>query len=1173
MHFTKLHLSGFKSFVENSELMIAPGMTGIVGPNGCGKSNLVEALRWVMGETSARKMRGGEMDDVIFSGTERLNPKNTAEVSLEVLNTEKTAPVQFNHENELTITRKIARGSGSSYRLNGKSVRAKDVQLMFADNAAGANSPSIVSQGRVSEMISAKPTDRRAILEEAAGITGLHARRHEAELKLKSTEANLVRADDVLGSMESQLSGLKRQARQAKKYRNISADIRKMDAILLHMAWQNALETLKKNKESHAEIDQIVEQLMLAAKQAEEARNVLATKIPALRDQEAHTGANLQSLIIQREQMEMELRNIKEKHARLEQQATQIRQDIQGEEKTHTQAEQTIDRLTQEEEDLVANSVDEGDAQKSARQEIDRAEQDVQQAEQQATKLAEEKAAEEARQIAIKRDYAEKSNRIARLSTRRDQINQQIAAIISKLKEHIDLDELHQRVLSAEAEWHETSKSAEATEARRSALQPTLEQHRTASQEADRDVATLKAEITALERVSKPIQNGSSLPPVLDSISVEKGYEQALAAALGEALSAPIDDAAHIYWQDLGDLPDQAFSLPDETTSLHLKVSAPAPLERCLRQIGLVRSEAEGQNLAHALCPGQVLVTKEGALWRWDGLTMKAGAPTAAAIRLEQRRHLKELQQQLSEADITARELKERLSASEQEWQETLSQDKIYRQQAQQQLSAYNKLRDEYARLKDQLSSLHAKKESHEQTLESVTDDLSMAQQDLQDVQTAMESMPLLDQLQEKLTEARQTLTSVRDILGNKRKDLSQLLREADHRRNRLQNIRSEKLAWTNRISGTSTKKMDLEKRLQEIMTEIEELSSLPFQIQKNSSDVIQQIQKIDEQRIQEQTTLAEAELALQQAETKQRTIDTELANARETRAHAEASVSAALQQIETLKEKIAEKLECEPEQVRQIASLGQGELLPSKEFAEAQLERLLGERSKMGPVNLRAEMEAQEITDEIDQKNSEIDELTQAVEKLRRAISNINSEARDRLVSAFNQVNEHFQKLFTRLFGGGKAYLTLTDMKDPLNSGLEIFASPPGKKLQVLSLLSGGEQALTAIALIFAVFICNPAPICILDEVDAPLDDANVNRFCTLVDEIARTQKTRFLIITHHRLTMARMDRLYGVTMAEKGISQLVSVNLGEAEQYAEETTPSEPATSEGDLLSEAIS
>lgn len=1158
MHFTKLQLSGFKSFLDNSELVIAPGMTGIVGPNGCGKSNLVEALRWVMGETSARKMRGGEMDDVIFNGTERHNPRNVAEVSLDVLNSDKTAPVSFNQENELTITRKIARGTGSNYRINGKSVRAKDVQLMFADNASGANSPSIVSQGRVSEIISAKPADRRKILEEAAGITGLHARRHEAELKLKSAETNLVRVDDMLGTMESQLSGLKRQARQAKKYRNLSADIRKTEAILLHMAWQESLETLKKSKQNHQEIDAQVEQLMLAAQQAQEARNVLAAKIPALRDQEASAASSLQNLIIQREQLEMELRNIKEKHARLEQQATQIRQDIAAEDHIHDQARQTIERLSQEADEIVTASEGESDAQKQARLTVEQAEEAVSDAESRATQLAEQKAAEEARQIGIKRQYVDQENRVTLLSKRLKQTEELIDQTIAKLKEHCDLEELSQKVHEAEQAWQTASQKSEDAEASRAELQPQLETSRTTAREADREATTIKAEITALERLSKPIENGSDLPPILESLSVEKGFEKALAVALGDALSAPIDKAAHIHWQDLGDLPEQAYSLPDKSVSLHLKVTAPTALERCLRQIGVVETEAEGEALAPQLCPGQILVTKEGAMWRWDGLTVKEGAPTAAAIRLEQRRRLKELQQDLANADLDRRQSQELLNQLEKQWQEALSNDKLYRQETQQKLSAYNKLRDEYARLKDQLSSLTARKESQEQNRETLTSDLIEADKNLDEIKEQMAQMPALDQLQDQLSHARSTLSDTKAALIEKRRDLSALLRDADNRRHRLQNIRSEKLAWENRINGTSTKKQQLDQRLAETLEEISGLSSLPAQIQTSSSEIIQKIQTADELRLKDQALLAEAELALQEAETKQREIEAELSNGREARAHAEAAVAAAHGKIDDLKQKISEKLECQPEQVRQIAELGQGELLPSKDRAETQLEKLLGERNRMGPVNLRAEMEAQEITEEIDQKHTEIDELTQAIEKLRRGINDINKEARERLVASFDKVNENFQNLFTRLFGGGKAYLTLTDMQDPLNSGLEIFASPPGKKLQVLSLLSGGEQALTATALIFAVFICNPAPICVLDEVDAPLDDANVNRFCTLVEEIAKTQKTRFLLITHHRLTMARMDRLYGVTMAEKGISQLVSVNLGEAEKYAE-TSPTE--------------
>ncbi|EWY36590.1 hypothetical protein N825_26500, partial [Skermanella stibiiresistens SB22] len=652
MQFVKLRISGFKSFVDPTELVIEPGMTGIVGPNGCGKSNLVEALRWVMGETSAKKMRGDDMDDVIFGGTDKRPARNIADVTLSVDNSSRTAPTGFNDFDDLDIQRRIERGSGSDYRINGKIVRARDVQLLFADNASGANSPALVSQGRIGTIINAKPTERRVLLEDAAGITGLHSRRHETELRLKATEANLSRLDDVIVTMDAQLGTLKKQAKQASRYRNLSEQIRRTEAVSLHLRWVAAESALATARLGFNDAEVLVRDRMAEVAAETTKRAADAEGLPRLRQTEAAAAQALQRLVIAREALDAEERRVAEARTANQRRLAQVATDLARERALAEDAGTALTRLTDERDGLIEEQGDEVAVEEAAREALDEARERVDALDRELTALTERTAADEARRGALQRQAAELEQRLATATRRLEEQRRQRAALEAELADRPDMDAAEEAVAAAEEALEIARDRAEAAETTKAAAEATMGRSRDAQQAADAVRARLKAEETALAELLES-GSGDLFPPLIDAVTVAPDYEVAIAAALGDDLTAPLDEAAAVHWRSHPAL-ERTEPLPPGAVPLSAKVKAPPALARCLDHIGVVASAAEGDALAPTLSPGQILVTRDGASWRWDGLSVVAGAPTAAAIRLRQRNRLAELRLELDGAEDTA---------------------------------------------------------------------------------------------------------------------------------------------------------------------------------------------------------------------------------------------------------------------------------------------------------------------------------------------------------------------------------------------------------------------------------------------------------------------------------------------------------------------------------------
>ncbi|MBT7956820.1 MAG: chromosome partitioning protein ParA, partial [Rhodospirillaceae bacterium] len=539
---------------------------------------------------------------------------------------------------------------------------------------------------------------------------------------------------------------------------------------------------------------------------------------------------------------------------------------------------------------------------------------------------------------------------------------------------------------------------------------------------------------------------------------------------------------------------------------------------------------------------------RDGAFWRWDGFTSTADAPTSAAIRLEQRNRLAETRGSLESAQAAAKSAEADVGAAREAVETTTQQEQTARAAVRDAETVRDSAQQEMAQLQRQTTENDTKLAARKDTASRVAADLSEAENGLKEVSETETNLPDAEA-------GRREVDSLRATVGEKRGDFVEaqsaydtLKNQAEERRQRLAAITEELANWNTRKEGAAKQLEELGERKQSLEAERERLAQQPEEIKRRHQDILDKVDGAEEKRKDAADRLAEAETKLADADRNLREAESKLAGVREQRVRAEAAVDQAKQASEALIERMEDRLNCGPDALRELSGIAEDAEMPELEAAEKRVERLLRERENMGPVNLRAETEAQELNEQIETLTTEREDLLKAIDKLRRGINELNREGRQRLLTSFEEVDKHFQELFVRLFGGGRAHLELVESDDPLEAGLEIMASPPGKRLQVLSLLSGGEQALTALSLLFAVFLTNPAPICVLDEVDAPLDDANVDRFCTLVDEMAHSLSTRFLVITHHRMTMARMDRLYGVTMGEQGVSQLVSVDLGEA-------------------------
>jgi chromosome segregation protein len=1137
VRFTALRLSGFKSFAEPVTLEIRPGLTGIIGPNGCGKSNVVDALRWVMGEGSARSLRGGEMDDVIFAGTHTRPPRAFAEVTLRLEDAKGLAPPPFHGEAELEVTRRLERGAGSLFRINGREVRARDVQTLFADLASGARASAIVGQDRVSALIAARPEDRRALLEEAAGIGGLYARRHEAELKLRAAEANLARLEDVRGVEEAELARLRRQARQAQRYRTLQTAIRQTEAALLARLRSEAEAALAEAEAAFAARKDEVAEAARAAETARAEQAEAEAALARLREETAERRGALERHRLLLDQAKRAVAEAAARRAALLAKERETAGDAAHAARLIADAEASLARLAEEEARLGAEEAAEAGREAELRARLAAAT---------AALGAAEARAEEAGRALM---AAETTARVAEealksLGRRREAIIARLEALRAERARLAPPSDERLAAAEAEVAGMEAALGAAraalaALEAARPGLEDELAACRAAAEEARATLGRLVSEAEGLAALLAAAGDGEG--GIFDHLAVPAGLEAAFAAAFADSLAASDDTGAPRHWRAL-----PPFSAPPElppgVTPLTARLSAfPPVLSRALAGIGLVASAEEGERRQAELAPGTALVSPDGGLWRADGFTIRPGTPSAAAVRLAQRNRLAALEEAVKAAEA-ARE------AAERRLTEAASREAAHRTEERQSRAAVKELEGRREAAVRTLRQLRLEAETAAGRAKLLAEEEERLAAERAEIEARLAAARAEREAAGDLAALRSAREAAAAALGAARRDeaaartgLAEHGRRQQARRDRLRALAGEREAWQRRLGEARSRAEELARRAAELVearaalggegpaeAELERLRSEAAAVEQEAAAAL--------------AALTEAEATARRAAAARERAEERFAAAREALVRAEGEQTRAREALGAVLEQIVARFGAADPAAQA------GEVSGDAAALKARLDRLLREREGLGPVNLRAEIEAQEIEERIARLEREKEELSEAIAKLRGSIAHLNREGRERLTRVFTAVDREFQALFARMFGGGRAHLALVGAEDPLEAGLEIFAQPPGKKLTRLSLLSGGEQALTAISLIFAVFRCNPAPIVVLDEVDAPLDDVNVGRFCALLRDLAAEGETRVLIVTHHHLTMAHMDRLFGVTMPERGVSRLYSVDLAAA-------------------------
>ncbi|MEQ1547829.1 MAG: chromosome segregation protein SMC [Chakrabartia sp.] len=1132
MRIKRLKLTGFKSFVDPSELRIEAGLTGVVGPNGCGKSNLLEAIRWVMGEGSAKSLRGGAMDDVIFAGTATRPSRDFAEVSI-------LAESDAANDAELEVVRRIERGAGSAYRLNGRDVRAKDVALVFADAATGAHSPALVSQGRIGSVIAAKPAERRAMLEEAAGISGLHVRRKDAEQKLRATETNLGRLNEVLLDMENRSSALRRQARAAERYRKLSTDIRIAEGRMIYARWRDAASAADIAKAEAAEAESAVNsaaevQRAAAAYQAQALSTLSSLRAAALAAHDKATEASHQLTTLKAERAALERRM-----AELVAQTERLEADRAREGSLAHDAAEALARLGTETKNLdtriaeaeasrPALSLKQSNAEAAARDaEVALAQGLSAQAREQAEARVADAAmaAASARLERAQRDFAQ-------LTAQHDALGEE-----SPLQLALDTAKLTQQQAQAEAEAALTVVAKADAEREDASIKRDIAQSAMATAQAT--LAALEGETRALERT---VLSGHSNDRAIGSITAKPGYEHALAAALGDDLDAALGGSGPRVWLGADFMASDPM-LPAGAPPLSNFVTAPAALARRLSQIGVVETVD-----SITLVVGQRVVTRAGVLRRWDGF-VATDQGAAAAEQLVRINRLAAIKAELPDVESSVADARA-ASTQAQAVMETArtAADGGRRAHA----DAENRARVA-ARSADQAAStlerLASRRAEMAERLARIATDRDDAEAETRSAHAARIALPDGSDTAQLVASLQSAAEGMRATVAQLRSEMANLDRAVVDDLARRQSANSESRDWKSRAGEAARRIEEMTKRAKAAETEALALAEAPTKMDTKITALVAETDTLTSSATEAAKAERDGEVVLRDIERKLADAGEALATVREVRAGAIARAeNQELRRIE-MGRVSGERFECPPPLLPEKVGFDANDVGDAGEES-SQHERLNADRERLGPVNLVAETELAEIEGVYTTSILERDELSEAINRLRGSIGSLNREGRTRLLSAFEEVNLHFQRLFSTLFNGGAAHLALIDSDDPLEAGLEIYAQPPGKKLVSLTLLSGGEQALTAVALIFGLFLTNPAPICVLDEVDAPLDDANIERFCDLLDVMTRDTDTRYLIVTHNAVTMSRMHRLFGVTMIEQGVSRLVSVDLGGAEQ-----------------------
>ena len=1152
IRFSKLSLSGFKSFVEKTEIDIRNGLTGIIGPNGCGKSNIVEGLLWVMGETSSRRMRSQTMDNVIFSGTSKRPARLSAKVSLTLDNSSRSAPAYVNNTDTIQIVRQIERDKGSQYYINGMPSRARDVNFILADTNVGSGSPAMVSQGKITNIISAKPLERRNILEESAGIGGLYVRRHEAELRLKASEENLARVKDAIAISESRLNTLKKQVRLAHNYKKLGDDIRQCEIKQAILEILVSRQRLKDLEDEFKSVEDAVISNTRVVSQLTQTANTQSAELPKLRQKEAHISSSYQAQRITLERLEAEEEKTKQNLENTKNQISMLVNDRNHNEESLGELSLLIEKLDTEEIEISERRQKLEKIFPELEKSLSTEKAELERLETHYESLLKTRAEQKAQINSLKTHLENQRTKEVKLQEKIDIKRSEVTAFNDEKDVVKTIEETKEAISKADTAslQNEIIKQQEIFETEKVKMENIQEDYTRQNHEKE----TLKNKIQAL----KHLINGygsNEFSKIITRIKVDKGMESALANALGEMRKASFDENAPVTVIDTSSKFSSLPSLPESAKPLAEYVdSIPPEMGLLLNMTGVVESYGTAESLVSSLQIGQGLVTKDGHYFRWDGLVVKADSGNEEKVILEYKNELAVLEKQYSDHYRTTQETKAYL-------EKTTDAVRLQKQKLDDLLEKQSRLKSDIENLKNKLSesleeyNLKIARISHsKEALANAENDLKETRAIIKSYEQELASLenhePKSNE-DENLSAEKAGLDARRVAFQEKNTEFTNVKQDLRRTEARLMAIGDERLNAKNRYIRAKNYLDTLEKREKELNKALEVHKSALPGLTNDRNSILENLTDLEQQKNEAADNLARAETAYQETLAAQKEAENSLQKSRENKTR-----------IETLMQSEHEKLSHYTASFQDKYEKSYSEFLHSEKFdisteeqnetlieearkLDATIHRLKTERDNLGPVNLTAENELQECEDQLAKLDADYRDLSDAVTDLKKAITSLNQEGRERLQNAFSRVDHYFKGIFQKLFDGGEAKLSLVESEDPLDCGLEIYAQPPGKSLQSLSLLSGGEQTMTALALIFSMFMANPGPLCVLDEVDAPLDDANVDRFCSMIRHISEITKTRFLIITHHRMTMARTDRLYGVTMHEKGVSQLVSVDM----------------------------
>ena len=1148
LNITKLRLNGFKSFVDPTEFEILPGLTGVVGPNGCGKSNLLDALRWVMGENRPTSMRGDGMDDVIFGGTSLRPARSYAEVNLQIENFDSDILPINTSESTIEIVRRINFESGSTYRIEGKEILAREVRLLFADYSSGSNSPSLVRQGQISNLINENPKSRKRILEEAAGISGLYHRRHESELKLNASENNLERINDILSKLEEQLKALKKQAKQAEDYRLLGEKIRKQESLLLFVRWENKNSEFNNSKH---ELDNILKKRTDHEKIL---RNLIEVKeqkenlLPKIREQQAADQ-------IATNQLQSKKTNIDEKHKNalsrvneLNQRILELENDYIRENELILDAESVLKKSANEKNSILNNQSDLTNKIKSTKEDLDLSIIDFNKIEKEYEVEANNFAASLAKKNNLETNFEVNNKSLKQVEEKITKVKDDKSKVNIR-KEEIDneLINIRNELELSEKAIDKKSSMLDKTEDEVQTLRADLLNFEEKLSEERSKLLAIKSEIKTLEEFLSEQEIFEDA--IINQIEISKDFEIVFSVILNDDLNYPPQSSDRKSGWHYSENEKQSYSFPEGVKVLADLVKHPLELNKRLKNVGIVNSK-DGYLLHSKLKNGQSLVSMDGDFWRWDGFST-----TSADVNTSNTQKVKNLNR-LQNLKVLQKEIEKKVSIQS---DHKTNQELVFKQK----IEERDNLKKEYIskekrlnELKTNLSKLEAEFEINSAQIESLDNNYLNLNEDYNKLIKNIEEIKNLDnqeidyQEEEKnINLKKKTLEDFRNKNLDRRLVLEDLTSQFNFYKNRLVQLDKELEDWSIRKKRSVDRQDNILSRKNELELFLETAQLEPEKIENDILNLNKKITEAEKKCSISTDALVNAEKKLRDALFKEKEAFKIAEDLKEKYVRAEVSIETTKDNLNELASLLEAETGHSPKDF-QDKYIDQLTNKLSIDIIEKNLDQLTRKRNFIGPVNLRAEEDEKEINAEYSELLNQKEDLEVAVKKLRNAISNLNKEGREKLLKAFDEVNKNFKTLFNNLFGGGQSNLLLVESDDPLEAGLEIMCQPPGKKLSNLALLSGGEQTLAAISLIFAVFMVKPSPICVLDEVDAPLDDANIVRFCNLLDNMNSRTDTRFIIITHNPITMSKMNRLYGVTMAEKGVSQLVSVDLDKAEK-----------------------